>query len=193
VRPRAVRRRLVALALALTLAPATRAEDARPQWNGALVAGIAGTGAGGTVWDGTVFYGAIRGDVLFGRTRDSSVGIGPALELGTAAFSDVRLAAGPTVFVPLGDVIGLAATPAALLRHDDGLTSAGVSGRIFCGIRSLNHYGDYSLASGLVLGVDKDLDDRGGSAIVVAAQVDGLVLAIPVMFVVSWLRGPPGE
>jgi hypothetical protein len=155
------------------------------------VAGVAGTGTRGLPWDDTVFYGALRGDVLFGRSRDSDLGVGPAVELGTAAFSDVRLTLGPTVFLPIGDVLGLAATPALLARRDDGVTSLGASGRLFAGIRAMNHYGEYSMAGGLVLGFDRDLGDSGETAVVIAAHVDGLVLAVPVMLLVSWLRGPP--
>src|SRR6185295_510756 len=68
---------------------------ADPEWHTGMSLGVAGTGTH-ELWSDTHFFGALRGDVLFGRDRSSDVGIGPALEIGTVGFSDARLMAGGT-------------------------------------------------------------------------------------------------
>ena len=50
-------------------------------------------------------------------------------------------------------------------------------------------YTDYSLNGGLVVGFDQDLGGPREHAIVVGLQIDALVLALPVLFLVSAFHG----
>jgi hypothetical protein len=151
--------------------------------------GVAGTGTH-ELWSDTHFFGALRGDVLFGRDRSSDVGIGPALEIGTVGFSDARLMAGGTALLPLGDLFAVGLTPGAYLRFVSGEVVGGVAGRAFFGVRAHNYTGSYALATGLVLGLDRDLGFRDEHAVTVALELDGALLALPFVMLVSWIRGP---
>jgi hypothetical protein len=185
---RAIGAGLVASAL-VAYAGHARAE---PQWNAALLAGAAGVGTG-SVWPATEFYGGLRGDLLFLRSGPRDVGLGPALELSTAGFSDARLGAGPAVLVPLGDLFAFELSPGAFVRTGSGALTGGVSARGFLGVRTYNFTGSYALGGGLLLGIDQDLGGPREHAVVIAAQVDALVLALPVVLLFEWLRGPPSR
>jgi hypothetical protein len=167
----------------------SRGADAAPQWNSGVFLGAAGTGES-FHWSKTKFFGALRGEVLFGRAGPFSVGVGPALELGTAGFSDARFGGGATVLVPLDGVLALGVTPGAYVRTAEGGTDAGVSGRVSFLVHPSNIVGSYAMAGGLVLGVDRDVGASRSSALIASAQIDGLVLALPVILLVEWLRGP---
>ena len=65
----------------------------------------------------------------------------------------------------------------------------GVSGWLFFGSRSFNFHSSYVMAGGLLLGVERDLRDPNQSAVVIAAQIDGLVLALPFVLGYEWLAG----
>src|SRR4051812_11000061 len=58
--------------LALAFAIAARPAVADPEWNTGVVLGVAGTGAH-DFWSHTSFAGALRGDVLFGRSHASDL------------------------------------------------------------------------------------------------------------------------
>jgi hypothetical protein len=174
----------------VALALLTRHADAEPQWNGGLVAGLAGTSRS-ALWSDTAFFGALRGDVLLGRSSNRDIGAGPSLELGTVGFADVRILGGITALFPLGELLAVAMTPGAYARAAPGGTVPGASGRAFFGIRPYNYGSRYGLAGGLILGFDQDLGQGREHACTIAVQVDGLLLALPAMLLVGWLRGPP--
>jgi hypothetical protein len=164
--------------------------SAEPQWNSGILLGAAGTGDRFR-WSDTKFFGALRGEVLFGRSGPLSVGVGPAVELGTAGFSDARFGAGATVLVPLDGVLALGFTPATYLRTSHASADSGVSGRLSFLVHPSNIVGCYAMAGGLVVGADRDFGPSRSTALIVGAQIDGMVLALPVILLVEWLRGPP--
>ncbi|HVU04011.1 MAG TPA: hypothetical protein VHE30_19765 [Polyangiaceae bacterium] len=174
------------LIVALGLLPATAA--ASPEFGSGIALGVAGTGDA-VRWSRTKFYGALRGEALFGPAEPSALRLGPAFELGTTGFSDLRTGAGATLLVPLDDVLALGVTPGAYVRTGDG-PLAGLSGRLFFGVHPYNRVGAYGLSAGLLAGIDRDLGSSPRSSIVVAAQVDGLALALPFVLLAEWIRGP---
>jgi hypothetical protein len=163
--------------------------SADPQWNSGLVLGAAGDGTD-RFWGDTQFYGALRGDLLLGRTGPRTVGFGPALEIGTLGFSDARFLLNATAVVPLGDLFVLQGGPGAYARLGSFGAVPGLSGRVLLGAKAYNDYGAYAMTGGLVLGYDHDLGHTRAHAVVVALQVDGLLLAIPALALFEWLRGP---
>jgi hypothetical protein len=163
--------------------------SAEPQWNSGIELGAAGTGER-FHWSQTKFFGALRGEVLFGRSGPLSVGVGPAVEVGTAGFSDARFGAGATVLVPLDGVLAFGFTPATYLRASNASTDSGVSGRVSFLIHPSNIVGCYAMAGGLFVGADRDFGPSRSTALIAGAQIDGLVLALPVILLVEWLRGP---
>lgn len=171
------------LGIALLSAPAS----AEPEWSSSLIAGVAGIGTN-SAWERTRFYGALRGEALFMRANRKNFGIGPALEIGTAGFSDVRFLGSAVFLAPVGEFLAVSVAPGGYVRSSDQGAVGGVSGRAFFGMHAYG-YSSYALNGGLVVGFDRDLGGPAENAIVIGAQVDGLILALPVLLLVAWLHG----
>lgn len=187
-------RRCAALAAASVAFSVGASEAAAaPQWNSALVAGIAGVGDGSAGWDRTQFYGGVRGDLLLLRDGPRSPGLGPSLEIATAAFADVRGIAGARALLPLGDLWGVAIEPGGYVRSSDFGAVGGFSARAWFGIQTYNYRGAYSPRGGLTVGYTHDIGDSDSHAIVIAAEIDGLVLALPFVLLYESFRGRGGE
>jgi hypothetical protein len=153
--------------------------EAAPQYNAGLLAGAAARGVGSSLWADTVFYGGIRGDVMLGRTAPGDFGAGPYVAVTTAAFDDARLAGGGSLHLPMDDTFPLVLSAGAFARAFDGAVKPGMQTQLFFGTRSYNYHADYVIAAGLVAGVDYSLSDGNESVFVLAAQIDGLLLALP--------------
>jgi hypothetical protein len=166
----------------MLLAPSAAAE---PQWNTAAVPSGCLIGDQDDTFQSVAFCGALRGDVLFMRRNAREFGLGPYLTVGTAAFDDVRLSLGASALVPIVEDFPLLVSLGPLLRN---VSEPGVSGTLFWGLRSYNHYGTYNLAAGLVVGVERTFSDRGTSALSVGLHVDGFVLALPALLAIGALQ-----
>jgi hypothetical protein len=184
--------RSVALfALAATLAGA-RPARAEPQWNASAVTGVCGLGTDGAYFSDTCWYNGARADVLFGRTRYSDLSAGPFLGITTAGFDDVRVGGGGTLLLPVTRYLPVGLSFGGHGRHEAGWTP-GLSGWLFFGSRSFNFHSSYVMAGGLLLGVEHDLRGPRQNTIVVAAQIDGLVLALPFLMAWEWAAGAKDE
>ena len=172
-------------ALLLAVAPL----HAEPEWNVAAQTQLCGLGEHGRVWQKTAFCGAIRGDLLFGRDRNSDFALGPYAALGTAKFSDARIGAGLSLLLPTfsGD-FPIVLSAGGLSRNG---SDARLSGEAFFGLRSHNFHGAYAMASGIVIGGDRALNDGRGNTLYVGLQVDGLWIALPFILGYEWLRKTP--
>jgi hypothetical protein len=175
-----------ALVLSLLFAPIDglaeeRAEafsgpSARPQINTAFVTGLCGTGDPDSLWDESAWCNGLRADVLFGRARNSDFALGPYAQVSSAGFWDARYGAGLSLLLPItGDFPLIVSAGAG--GHE--LEAPALEGWLFFGPRSYNFHSLYSLSAGLLLGFQRDLGAGEESQIVVAAQLDGLVLALP--------------
>jgi hypothetical protein len=125
---------------------------------------------------------------MFARSSARDVGWGPALEVGTVAFDDLRFRFGPQVQLPFDD-LSVVLTPSGYLRiaHRGG---SGVAARAFVGTRSYNYGGNYAAAFGVVGGVDWALAGHRERNVMVGLHIDGMWSAIPLIALVSWLRSP---
>lgn len=187
-------RRIAALGVTSALFAFTATDaSAAPQWNSALVAGIAGVGDASSAWERTQFYGGIRGDVLFLRDGPRSPGLGPSLEVATAAFADVRAIAGARVLLPFGDLWGVALEPGGYVRSSDTGALPGFSARAWFGFQTYNYQGAYSPRGGLTVGYTRDFGGSDSHAIVIAAEIDGLILALPFVLLYESFRGRGSE
>ncbi len=178
-----------ALALSLLLAPCSsfgeeRALDSesftgpspRPQINTAFVTGLCGHGEPHSLWSDSAWCNGLRADVLFGRARNSDFALGPYVHVTSAGFWDARYGAGLSWLVPVtGDF------PLILSGGAGGheLEAPALEGWLFFGPRTYNFHALYSLSAGLLLGFQRDLGARSANQFVIAAQIDGLVLALP--------------
>jgi hypothetical protein len=160
-----------------------------PQWTGSLRPGLAGVGDRSSLWQTTEFYGAAYGDVVFGRTRFDELGVGPYLDCSTVAFSDLRLSSGPTVLIPISSLVTqLSIGPYLAL---DSRTRTGLHSQLFVGGRSYNHYGAYSSAIGLVLGLDYGLSGQHETVLTSALVLDAQYLALPFLLLYGALQPSP--
>ncbi len=173
----------VPLAMTLTFAPTVRAE---PQITAGLTPGLCGRTSDTT--SGLCFYGAARGELLLWRERATDFGLGPAVEVGTAAFDDFRASAGLSLLVPM-DSFPLVLTAAPFVSAGDEF-DYGPSIRVFWGLRAYNHLSTYSAAGGIIAGVDYGIGARGEQTWTLALQLDAMWLALPVLALYSWARGP---
>lgn len=181
---------LVVVAVALGWA---RSAAADPQWNAGALGAAAGLGADGDHWQETVFYGGLQADVLFGRSRNSDLGVGPYAALATAAFDDLRLGTGASLQLPIHPYLPLVLSAGGYGRSDADGWHPGAAGRLFIGSRSYNFHSSYVMAAGLVVGLDQDLDEERANAWIIGAQIDGLALALPFLFAYDWIKGRPTE
>ena len=69
----------------------------------------------------------------------------------------------------------------------------GIAGSLFWGSRSYNFHANYVLAAGLLVGYRHSFGESKESALLVAAQLDLALLALPVILLVDMARGPSEE
>jgi hypothetical protein len=179
----------VVLGLGLVLASGrAQAEDEAPgaQINGGLQLGVVGQGSG-KFWQETLFHGGLRGDVLWGRHRPFSWGVGPMVGVSTNHFRDVNVAGGLSVLVPVHEYLPVVIQAGPYARFQDG-THPGAFGTIFWGARSFNYHGNYSPAGGLVVEARVGLDEQKERALIVAAHLDLEVITLPIQFLINVFR-----
>ena len=189
----AQRRALVAVALLLGSSARVRtawADDAptRAQANAGLRVGIAGQGTG-ALWPETLFATGLSGDVLFGRSSPRSLGLGPAVTVGTVGFRDLSGTLGASLLLPVHDYLPLVVSAGGVLRHHgDFGQQAGVAASLFWGSRSFNYTGTWGLVGGVVLEGRQMFGSPHDHAFLVSAQLDLQVMALPVVMVINALR-----
>ena len=171
----------VLLGLCLLTANVARA---KPGWN-------VGAEAGVTTSDNRFglrhfgFGGAVHADLMLLRERSSDFGLGPALRIATRSFDDLRLDAGLSLLLPITESFPLVLEAGPHLRN---LDEPGVYGSAFFGLRSLNHYGSYEMAAGLVLSAERSFGAGTPSTLWLTARVDGAWLALPFIFAYGALK-----
>ena len=184
------RRGALALAVTLGLVLLALPAQADPQWNASLLTGVCGIGSD-AYWKHTCWYNGLRGDVLFGRNRNADIGLGPFAQLTTAGFDDVRLEGGLTTLLPVHPYFPIGLSAGGYARHSAAGWEPGLSGWLFFGSKSYNYHSSYIMTGGLLVGLNYGLGPTRERTIVIAAQIDGLVLALPFIIGYEWLRGPP--
>jgi hypothetical protein len=180
---------LVGAAVFLVAGPA----GAEPQVNAALTAGIAAVGEGGQWWARTTPHLGVRGDAILGRTGNKDFGLGPFVEVLTA-FSDVQVGGGASAHIPVHGYLPIVVSAGGYGRRTAEFGwEPGMSGQVFWGSRSYNYGGRYVLAGGLSLQGRWGLGDARERAVVLAAHIDGQLLALPLLMLVGALRGAGAE
>ncbi|APR83887.1 Hypothetical protein A7982_09236 [Minicystis rosea] len=182
-------------ALAALLMLTAGVAHAEPQASVGLTIGAAGEGYDRQWWKRTAFHLGLHGDILFGRSTTSDFGIGPYAEVFTHAFDQIQFGGGVSGLLPVIDAFPIVLSAGAYARKGSdafGLTP-GVTGQLFWGSRSYNFHSKYVLSGGLLAQVRYGLGPARDTAIVIAAQVDVVLLAMPIMFLITAARGSSGE
>jgi hypothetical protein len=176
----------VAGLLVLSEAGLSRAD---PQANVGLTLGVAGTAEDRSWWKDTRLHLGAHGDVLFGRNRNVDFGWGPYVEV-LSAFHDIQTGGGVSGLIPVHPVFPFVLSAGGYGRHSsDWGWEPGVSGQLFWGSRSYNYDSAYVMAGGLLLQTRFGLGDSAERSVVIAAHLDGEVLALPFLLLYETLRG----
>jgi hypothetical protein len=173
-------------ALGLALSGSARAAE----WNASALTGVCGTGVDRKYWQDTCWFNGLRADVLFGRSRNVDFGAGPFADVTTAGFDDIRFGAGGSALLPIHPFLPLVVSGGGYARKSELGWEPGIEAYVFFGSRSYNFHSSYGLAAGLIGGLQFGLGDSRESAIVIALQIDGQILAIPFIAAYELVRGP---
>lgn len=165
--------------------------DAAPQGTAGLTIGAAGTALDHRYWDKTLFHLGARGDVLFGRERNSDFGFGPYLEVGTNGFQSIQFGGGVSTLFPIIDYLPLVVSVGGYgQKGSDGFgLEPGVSAGLFWGSRSFNFHSNYVMSAGLIGQFRYGLGASRETAILVGAQLDFVAMSLPFLFIVNAIRG----
>lgn len=181
--------RWLSLGLGLAGLSASGEAQGNPEWDVGLRTGAGAVGDEGRPWARTAWTGAVTADVLFGRKRNRSLGVGPYWQLSTVAFEDFRAGAGGAVLWPAAPRFPLVLSSGLFVRRASTGVDPGIEGSLFYGYRSHNFHGGYSMAWGLYLAGQRSLGEDRGHCVQVGVQLDGMVLALPVVALVGGIRG----
>lgn len=183
----------VAALLGIVLAHGTA--RAEPQASVGVTLGVAGAGLERRLWDTTLFHAGVRGDVLFGRAGNDEFGAGPYAEVLTHAFDELQVGAGVSALVPVLDLFPLVVSTGLYGRwsEDADALEPGVAAAVFWGIRSHNFHSSYSMSNGLLAQVRVGLGAPKETSVVLAAQLDVALLALPFVYAMNALKGPSPE
>jgi hypothetical protein len=189
------RRAWPGLGLGLALLAASPPARAEPQASVGLTIGAAGEGFDRHLWQRTAFHLGLHGDVLFGRSSTSDFGVGPYAEIFTHAFDEIQFGGGVSGLFPVLDTFPLILSAGAYGRKgsDKYGLEPGVAGEIFWGARSFNFNSRYVISGGLLTEARIGLGASRETTIVIAAQIDLLLFALPWMFLITAARGPSSE
>jgi len=172
-----------------------RGARAEPQASVGLTIGAAGEGYDRHYWKRTAFHLGFHGDVLFGRGSTSDFGIGPYAEIFTHAFDEVQFGGGVSGLLPVLDAFPIVLSAGAYGRKGSDMykVEPGFTAQLFWGSRSYNFHSRYVLSGGLLTQFRYGLGPSRETAIVIAAQIDVVLLAMPVMFLITAARGGSRE
>lgn len=132
------------------------------------------------------FAPSLDAEVLFGRTRAGTFGAGPALELGTWAFSDFRVTPMARALIPVGELdLACSAGPQFAL---DAENRTAIAGRVQLGYRAYNYTGAYGAGFGVFGGVDHALT-ADSTQWLLGLHFDAMWASLPFIALASWVVG----
>lgn len=174
---------------------------AKPQGNASIISGVCGSGSRSALWERTCWYNALHADILFGRERNSDIGVGPYVEVATLGFEDLRLGGGGSLQLPIHHYVPAVLSLGGYAKYYSFSSDAGEEGRwepglaadLFVGARSFNFHSDYVMVGGLSLGARYGLGDSEEVSFIIAAQIDTAALWLPGLFIYQWLKGSPSR
>jgi len=164
---------------------------ADPQLTTTLTVGVAGHGDRTSLWSSTKLAAGVRGELLFGRDKDASFGVGPYVEaLTTASFSDVQLGGGAAVLVPIHPYLPIVLSAGGYAsRRDPWGWEPGLAGELFWGSHGYNYHSLYALSAGMFAGARYALGNSKEVTLLAGGRLDLEIIAIPFIFLWSAIRG----
>jgi hypothetical protein len=175
--------RRTGVALAAMLAAWASPARADPQTSiGLTLGGVVRDESSGT---GGAFHMGARGDLLLLRSSNRDMAVGPYVDVATASFHDADLGGGLGWLLPVTEDFPLLLSAGGFARDGDGRGwRPGVEGTMLVGPRSYNFHSWYGLAGGLFVQTRWLPQSPSTLDVVIGAQVDVELLALP--FVFAW-------
>ncbi|MGH7272339.1 MAG: hypothetical protein ACREJ3_18070, partial [Polyangiaceae bacterium] len=176
-----------AAAFASLLVASSAAAD--PQTSlGLTVGGVSERAFGAGSAQGALHLGG-RADILFLRNRGTDMAIGPYVDLATSSFRDLDLGGGAEWLLPIRDDLPLVLSAGPFWRNGEGRSWApGLESTVFFGSRSYNFHSPYGLAIGVFTQTRWLPSSPGAADVVVGVQIDGELLILPDLLILSWMR-----
>lgn len=169
---------------AVLLAPSTALAD--PQWNAALLPGIAWVRTGDQT--SRPLYLGGQADVMFGRTSNASWGLGPVARVGTYNFGDLQLQLGGSLLLPVHDYLPFVVSAGMYGARGDDRSHGGGFASLYWGTRSYNHHGSYIMTGGILVEGRRTAGEGGEKTFLIAANVDAQAFSLPFMMLVNAFR-----
>jgi hypothetical protein len=167
---------------------ASGSAQAAPQVNAGLTVGGGATDLRGDRAHGFFHLGA-RADVLFLRTRNRDMAVGPYVDFATAAFETLELGGGAEWLIPLSEGLPLVISAGLLERRAPGYPfEPGAASTIFLGSRSYNFHSWYGLAAGFFVQGRYGFGDARQADILGGVQIDLTLFAYPFLLAYEALR-----
>jgi hypothetical protein len=167
----------------LVCTSAARSALAEPQASVGLTAGAALQDAVGPTGVGASVHLGGRADVLFLRSHNGQMALGPYVDGATAGFHDVDLGGGLEWLLPMTSDVPLVLSAGGLVRDGDGRQWApGVEGTLFVGSRSFNFHSWYGLAAGVFVQSRWIPASPSTVDVVVGIQLDLELVVLPALF-----------
>lgn len=186
MRSRQALTRVVALVVALAAfvasvsAPLEREARADPQTTVGVTVGGAVADVRASDGPRAAFHLGLHADLLLLRTRERDMAIGPYVEALSERFATLETGGGASWLLPVVSSMPLVVSAGAFARHTSAYDwEPGVAGRLLFGPRGYNYHSVYSLTNGLFVQTRWGLGDGKQGDVVIGAQIDLLVLALP--------------
>jgi hypothetical protein len=135
------------------------------------------------------FHLGARADVLFLRTRNRDMGIGPYVDFATAAFETLELGSGIEWLIPVSEAWPVVVSAGVFERRAPGFGwEPGAATTLFVGSRSYNFTSWYGLAAGFFVQGRYGFGDARQADVLAGVQVDLSFLAYPFLLAYEALR-----
>lgn len=181
-----MRRVLVAAAVVAALVASPGSASADPQFSAGLTVGPAFRHLRvGPVK--AAFHLGARFDVLFLRSAQRDMGLGPYIDLGTSGFDSFESGGGLSWLIPAGST-SFVASGGGQARVAGGTVEPGVTWGLFWGSRSFNYHSAYGFGVGLFAQGRYGLGDSKSFDLVTGVQIDFAVVALPFLLLVNAAR-----
>lgn len=172
---------LVATAAAIVLTAWSAPAEARPQITAGATTGLALTDARAENGPRAAYHLGGRLDLLFLREGPRTMGVGPYVEIMTAAFDTFEGGGGLAWLVPTG-ATAFVFSGGGFTRTSRFGWEPGVAGTVFWGSRSYNFHSDYAVGVGLFAQGRYGLGDGKQADAIFGVQLDLEYLALPFVF-----------
>lgn len=117
------------------------------------------------------------------------MGFGPYIEVLTAGFDTLEVGSGASWLIPLVPSMPIVVSAGLHARRAPGFPwEPGAHGMLFFGSRGYNFHSWYGMANGVFVAPRFSFGDARQADLVLGVQLDLMLFALPVLFVVEGLR-----